>query len=80
MSHLEYTTSNNYIIITILLLLLLAPIFSSAAQPRNETSQTRTGPTPEEMEKMDEILKKLEEEDRKHPLFSYQSPMYTWAM
>ncbi len=56
-----------YIVATILVLLVLPPILSITAQPSNKADQASKGPTPEEMKKMDEILKKLEEEDRERP-------------
>ncbi|MDK2372189.1 MAG: hypothetical protein QI197_02290 [Candidatus Korarchaeota archaeon] len=56
-----------YIVVTILVLLILPPLLSIAAQPSNKDGQAIKGPTPEEMKKMDEILKKLEEEDRERP-------------
>ncbi|GEM_PF-2524471 len=56
-----------YCLAIVLMLLILPPLLDIAAKPNNGINQTTKGPTPEEMKEMDEILKKLEEEDSKHP-------------
>ena len=66
---------HKYLVITMVALLLI-PIFSTTARPNNGLNQNINPPSREEIRKMDEIIKKLEEEKKNPHVFIPEPNVY----